>query len=180
MLAKEFKTLVLPLSNKLHRYAVRLTQNDEEARDVVQDVFLKLWQKRATLERVENIEAFAMRMTRNKCFDKHRANRTYSLEEQQAGWQNESKSDLNEELERSESALLIKKLIAELPELQQMIMQMRDIDQLTYDEIAEQTQLNVNAIRVNLSRARKKVRDELFKYQEYGTERNQSNTAKIF
>jgi RNA polymerase sigma-70 factor (ECF subfamily) len=132
------------------------------------------------LERVENIEAFAMRMTRNKCFDKHRANRTYSLEEQQAGWQNESKSDLNEELERSESALLIKKLIAELPELQQMIMQMRDIDQLTYDEIAEQTQLNVNAIRVNLSRARKKVRDELFKYQEYGTERNQSNTAKIF
>ncbi len=180
MLAKEFKTLVLPLSNKLHRYALRLTQNDEEARDVVQDVFLKLWQKRATLDGVENIEAFAMRMTRNKCYDRHRANRTYALEEQQAGWQNESKSDLNEELDRSESALLIKKLIANLPELQQMIMQMRDIDQLTYDEIAEQTQLNLNAIRVNLSRARKKVRDELFKYQEYGTERNQTNTAKIF
>lgn len=180
MLAKEFKTLVLPLSNKLHRYALRLIQNDEEARDVVQDVFLKLWQKRRTLDGVENIEAFAMRMTRNKCYDKHRANRTYSLEEQQTGWQNENKSDLNEELDRSEAAMLIRKLISDLPELQQRIMQMRDIEQLAYDEIAEQTQLNVNAIRVNLSRARKKVRDELFKYHEYGTERNQTNTAKIF
>lgn len=179
MLAKEFKTLVLPLSNKLHRYALRFTQNDEEARDVVQDVFLKLWQKRGTLDGVDNIEAFAMRMTRNKCYDKQRANRTYSLEEQQSGWQNDKRSDLNEELDRSEAALLIKKLITQLPDLQRKVIQMRDIDQLDYDEIAEQTQLNINAIRVNLSRARKKVRDELFKYQEYGTERSQTNTAKI-
>lgn len=179
MLAKEFKTLVLPLSNKLHRYALRLTSNDEEARDIVQDVFLTLWQKRGTLDGVENMEAFAMRMTRNKCYDKHRANRTFSLEEQHIGWQNEKQSDLNEELDRSEAALLIKKLIDDLPELQQKIMQMRDLEQLTYDEIAEKIQLNVNAIRVNLSRARKKVRDELFKYQEYGTERSRTNTAKI-
>lgn len=180
MLAKEFKTLVLPLSNKLHRYALRLVQNDEEAQDVVQDVFLKLWQKRGAMDEVDNIEAFAMRMTRNKCFDRHRANRTFSLEEQPIDWQKENQSDLNEELDRSEAATLIRKLITELPELQQRIMQMRDIEQLTYDEIAEQTELNVNAIRVNLSRARKKVRDELFKQQEYGTERNQTNTAKIF
>ncbi|MGQ7869329.1 RNA polymerase sigma factor [Sunxiuqinia sp. sy24] len=179
MLAKEFKTLVLPLSNKLHRFATRLTQNDEEARDAVQDVFLKLWQKRSNLDRIENIEAFAMRMIKNKCYDLHRANRAYSLEEQQTGWQNETKSDLSEELELSETARIIRKLIDGLPELQQKIMHMRDIEQLTYDEIAEQTGLNVNAIRVNLSRARKKVRDELFKYQEYGIEKNQANTAKI-
>jgi RNA polymerase sigma-70 factor (ECF subfamily) len=180
MLAKEFKTLVLPLSNKLHRFAIRLTQNDEEARDVVQDVFLKLWQKRETLDRIDNIEAFAMRMTRNRCYDRQRGNRAYSLEEQQSGWQNERKSDLNEELEMSETATLIKKLIAGLPELQQKIMQMRDIDQLNYDEIAEITNLNANAIRVNLSRARQKVRNELLKYQDYGIETNQPNTAKIF
>ncbi|KOH43798.1 RNA polymerase sigma factor [Sunxiuqinia dokdonensis] len=179
MLAKEFKTRVLPLSNKLRRYARRFTENDEEARDVVQDVFLKLWQKRDMLEGVDNVEAFAMRMTRNKSYDLLRANRTFSLEEQQTGWQNENQSNLSDELDRSEAATLIKKLIADLPELQQKIMRMRDIEQLNYDEIAEQTQLQVNAIRVNLSRARKKVRDELFKYQAYGTERSQTNTAKI-
>ncbi|WP_430973593.1 RNA polymerase sigma factor [Sunxiuqinia rutila] len=179
MLAKEFKTLILPLSRKLHQFATRLTQNDEVARDVVQDVFLKLWQKRSSLRQIENIEAFAMRMIRNKCYDLHRGHRTYSLEEQQSSWHEEEKSDLREELDLSETARIIKKLINQLPELQQKVMHMRDIEQLTYDEIVDQTGLNINAIRVNLSRARKKVRDELSKYQDYGIERNQTNTAKI-
>lgn len=180
MLAKDFKTSVLPLSKKLHQFALQLTKNDEEARDVIQDVFLKLWQKRSSLEQIDNIEAFAMRMTKNKCYDLFRRNKTYSLEDQQTDWRSENKADLNNELELSETAILIRKLINDLPDLQQKMMQMRDIDQLSYDEIAELTKLNVNAIRVNLSRARKKVRDELLKYQEYGTKKNQRNTAKIF
>lgn len=59
-------------------------------------------------------------------------------------------------------------------------MQMRDIDQLSYDEIAENTGLNINAIRVNLSRARKKIRTELLNYQDYGTAKNKTNTAQLF
>lgn len=180
MLAKEFKTLVLPLSSKLHRFALQFTKNEEEAQDVIQDVFLKLWQKRSKLYQVENIEAFAMRMTRNKCYDLHRGNRTYSLEEQQTNWQYEKKADLNDELELSETASMIRKLVMNLPKLQQQVMQMRDIEQLTYDEIEAILDLNRNAIRVNLSRARKTVRNELLKQLGYGIERDQTNTAKIF
>ena len=66
MLASELKTIILPLSDKLLRFADRLTREEGEARDVIRDVFLKLWQKRESLDQVDNMEAFAMRMTRNR------------------------------------------------------------------------------------------------------------------
>lgn len=179
MLAKEFKTLVLPLSNKLFHFAIQLTKDEEEARDVIQDVFLKLWQKKETLEKIENMEAYAVRMARNRCLDLKRANRATLFEKQTPG-KNEEAVDLNEEQDFSETALLIKKIIGGLPELQQKIIRARDIDQLDYDEIEQLTGLNVNAIRVNLSRARKTVRNELFKEHGYGIENDQANTAKIF
>ena len=180
MFAKDFKTLVLPLSNKLLHFAIQITKNEEEARDVVQDVFLKLWQKREALKKVTNIEAYAMRMTRNRCLDLQRAKRTVSIEDQSPAAKKEETSDLNLELELSETALLIHKIICKLPELQGKIIQLRDINQLSYEEIEVSTGLNVNAIRVNLSRARKSVRNELLKQHGYGIESDQSNTAKIF
>ena len=80
MLAREFKTDVLPISNKLLRFAIQILQDEEEAKDVLQDVFLKLWQKRDDLNKVENLEAFAMRMVRNRCLDVIRSRKTFSME----------------------------------------------------------------------------------------------------
>ena len=180
MLAKEFKTLVLPLSNKLLHFAIKITNNEEEARDAIQDVLLKLWQKRETLKKVDNIEAYAMRMTRNRCLDIHRLKRTISVEDKKLYLTKEPKGDLNRELELSETASLIKKIIVGLPDIQGKIIRMRDIEQLSYDEIEKLTGQSVNTIRVNLSRARKKVRDELLIKQGYGIERDQTNIAKIF
>lgn len=179
MLTKDFKTLVLTLSGKLLRFAIYLMKDEEEARDVIQDVFLKLWQKRGTLSQVDNIEAFAMRMTRNKCYDMHRRKRFVPLDGQEQKGEHGNQPDLNEELELSENARIIGKLINGLPKLQQEIMRFRDIDQLSYDEISEVTGLNANAIRVNLSRARKKIKNELLKQHGYGIETNRTNTAKI-
>ena len=79
MVARDFKTTVLPVSKKLLRFATHFLKDEDEAHDVVQDVFLKLWQKRDTLGEIENIEAFAMRMTRNRCLDVIRANESYQL-----------------------------------------------------------------------------------------------------
>jgi RNA polymerase sigma-70 factor (ECF subfamily) len=66
-----------------------------------------------------------------------------------------------------------------LPELQRTIIQLRDIEQLEYEEIAEATDMNVNTIRVNLSRARKKVRDEILKIQNYGITENKNIAEPI-
>jgi RNA polymerase sigma-70 factor (family 1) len=179
MVAKDFKTKVLPVSKKLLRFATHFLKNEDEAKDVVQDVFLKLWQKRETLEEIENIEAFAMRMTRNRCLDVIRANKTIPIDAEVDRKLKEKTVDVHSKVELSESATQIKKLIENLPDLQRTVMQLRDLEQLSYDEIAEATDLKVNAIRVNLSRARKKVRDEFLIMNANGNQGNKIYTATL-
>ncbi|QGY45593.1 sigma-70 family RNA polymerase sigma factor [Maribellus comscasis] len=168
MVARDFKTRVLPVSKKLLRFATHFLKDEDEARDVVQDVFLKLWQKRDTLGEIENIEAFAMRMTRNRCLDVIRANKVVPIDAETDRKLKEESVDVHKQVELSETAAQIQKLINTLPDLQRTVMQLRDIEQMSYEEIAEATDLKINAIRVNLSRARKKVRDEFLKINSNG------------
>ena len=180
MVARDFKTKVLPVSKKLLRFATHFLKDEDEARDVVQDIFLKLWQKRNSLDEIENIEAFAMRMTKNRCLDVIRANRVVPIDSETDRKLKEKTVDVHSQVELSESANQIKILIDRLPDLQRTIMQLRDIQQLSYEEIAATTDLKVNAIRVNLSRARKKVRDEFLKMNSDENQRNKAITATVF
>ena len=179
MLAREFKTDVLPISNKLLRFAIQILQDEEEAKDVLQDVFLKLWQKRDDLNKVENLEAFAMRMVRNRCLDVIRSRKTFSMELIQKKNLPEEDNSGSNLLEDLDTLYLVKQIICSLPELQRTIIHLRDIEQLEYEEISKATDLNVNSIRVNLSRARKKVRDEMLKIQNYGITENIYITTKV-
>ena len=113
MLARDFKTEVLPMSSKLLRFALQILQDEEEAKDVLQDIFLKLWQKRDELEKVENLEAFVLRMIRNRCLDLIRARRTVSMEVvKKHPFQEEERSE-TDHLELADSAGLVKQIIAE-------------------------------------------------------------------
>lgn len=179
MQVRDFKTDVLPISNKLLRLARQILQDEEEAKDVLQDIFLKLWQKRDELANVENLEAFAFRMTRNRCLDVIRSRRTVSMEVVKKSSRAEEESSDSDEVVNTEMAGLAKKIIGQLPDLQRTIIHLRDIEQLEYEEIAKATELNVNTIRVNLSRARKKVRDEILKIQNYGITENKYTAAKV-
>lgn len=163
MVARDFKIKVLPVSKKLLRFATHFLKDEDEAKDVVQDVFLKLWQKRDTLAEIENIEAFAMRMTRNRCLDVIRANKVVPIDAEIDRKMKAETVDVHSKIELSESANQIKMLIGKLPDIQRTVMHLRDIEELSYEEIAEATDIKVNAIRVNLSRARKKVREEFLK-----------------
>ena len=88
--------------------------------------------------------------------------------------------DVSLKIELTESAEIIRKLIKKLPEGQRTIMELRDIDQMSYEEIIKITNLNINTIRVNLSRARKKVRDEFLKINSDGKERGKTIAATLF
>lgn len=180
MVARDFKTNVLPVSKKLLRFATHFLKDEDEAKDVVQDIFLKLWQKRNELEDIENIEAFAMRMTRNRCIDVLRANKVVAIDAETDRKLKQETVDVHSQVELNESANQIKILINRLPDLQQKVMHMRDIEQMSFEEIAEITELNANAIRVNLSRARKKVRDEFLRLNENESTRNKNITATLF
>lgn len=180
MVASDFKIKVLPVSKKVLRFAAHFLKNEDEARDVVQDVFLKLWQKKEELDQVENMEAFVMRMTRNRCLDIIRAQRLVPMDAETDRQLKQASTDVHSSIELSESAGQVRQLIDQLPELQRQVMHMRDIEQLEYEEIAELTGLQVNAIRVNLSRARKKVRDEYLKMNSDEDHGSKTFAATLF
>lgn len=166
MTVEEFKNKVLPVKNKLYRLAYRLMNSQADAEDVVQEVFLKLWSRKEKLNEYRSMEAFAMVMTKNLCFDK------LKLKSRNQQELNEDKIELNSEnlethLEMKNTVSKIHEIIQELPEQQKLVIQLRDIEQCDFDEIAEITDMNLNTIRVTLSRARKKVRDTLLKLQNY-------------
>ncbi len=180
MVDSDFKIKVLPVSKKVLRFATHFLKDEDDARDVVQDIFLKLWQKRKELDQIENIEAFAMRMTRNRCLDIIRASRTVPIDAETDRKLKQVTIDVHSKIELGEAAGLVKKLIGQLPEIQRSVMEMRDLQQLEYEEIAEMTGLQVNAIRVNLSRARKKVRDEYIKLNKDENRGNKAFATSLF
>jgi len=180
MVASDFKIKVLPLSGKLLRIAVRFLKNKEEGQDVVQDVMLKLWQKREALDGISNIEAYAVQMIRNRCLDILRKKKVIFIDEEAESQIEEITPDIHSQIELSEAAGQIKTLIRRLNGLQRQVMELRDIEQLSYKEIAEITNLKVNAIRVNLSRARKKVRNEFLKMNSDGNEKSKTIAATLF
>ena len=155
---KQFKIDVLPLRDKLLNYARKLTEDPSDAEDAVQEIMLKLWNMRQKLDEYQSIEALAMTMTHHLCLDIWRAKRpdSLSLEQVQAPSQSATPERL---LEEKDEFRLMRKIIDSLPTLQRTIIQMKDVQEYETEEIAEITGCSAEAIRSNLSRARKKVRD---------------------
>ncbi|GET20146.1 RNA polymerase sigma factor [Prolixibacter denitrificans] len=178
--SKTFKIKVVPMSGKLLRFAVRFLRDDEQARDVVQEVFMKLWSRRTELAGVDNIEAYAMRMTRNLCIDEIQKHRSISLEQMKT--RNEWISDMkqaDEVAEHKDSARLAKEIIDQLPEQQRAVIHLRDIEHYELNEIARVLDMQNSAVRANLSRARKKVRDEMIKRINHGNPKSRNITGKV-
>jgi RNA polymerase sigma-70 factor (ECF subfamily) len=168
---EEFKIQVLPLKHKLFRLSLRILGSHEEAEDAVQDGMIKLWTRRDELKNYTSIEAFAMTITKNICIDRVRS-KSFQAERLTDRQASALKHDPGDMLEKADFAGFVKRIIGDLPEQQKTIMHMRDIEGLEYDQIAEIMDLNINAVRVNLSRARKKVRDTILKIQGYELARN--------
>jgi len=157
---KQFEINVLPLKEKVSRLAFYMLSDRMEAEDATQEVFLKLWNLREDLLDVENMQAFVLRVTRNLCLDKIRAQNRRTQHDDLIGYMGAEKTENPHERTESRDTLsVVKKMIATLPDTQRTVITLRDIEGLEFEEIAEITGLNENAIKVNLSRARKKIRD---------------------
>lgn len=169
----DFNIRVYSLKDKLYRFALRLLQDSDEAVDMVQETMLKLWNKRKELKNLQNIESYAVKITKNGCLDRLKHTQIIRTREAEiTEFTKQHNYAISEEVEKLE---LVKKIINELPETQKIVIQLRDIEEQEIEEIKEITGLNENAIRTNLSRARKKVRDEINKIYSYGLERTRYN-----
>ena len=165
----EFVILVQPFKDKVFRLARRLLISVEEAEDVSQEMLMRLWNKKEILQEYKSLEAFTMTMTKNYCLDQLKNKRASHLKIELAEY-NSNKTDLNDEIENQDSLEWIEKIMKQLPDQQKLIIQMRDIEQYDFKKIAEILEMNENAIRVALSRARKTIREEMLKTHNYGIE----------
>ena len=164
MKSTEFRLLVMPYSSRLYRMAFRLMNNREEAEDIVQEVYVKLWGMRNELGKYNSIEALSIRITRNLCLDQLRR-RKVNNDALKAEKYKEAGFSVTpfETLEKKENAELIHTLINALPEPQRSLVHLRHLEGKEYEEIAEMVNMNINAIRVSISRARKQMREMLEK-----------------
>jgi RNA polymerase sigma factor (sigma-70 family) len=168
---QEFQMKVYPLKNKLFRFAKRMLDQTEEAEDVVQEAFIRLWNRRDKLDEYRSLEALGMITVKNLCLDKIKARR-YPVESMDNHRQ--FLENMPDETKADHSDLIygIRLAMKSLPEQQQMIIHLRDIEGYEFEEIAEIVDMNENAIRVALSRARKRIRELLTKTKIYEYQRN--------
>jgi len=163
----DFLKVVLPFKDKVFRLAKRLLVSTEEAEDATQELFFKLWRNREKLADYKNVEAFAMTMTKNYCYDRLKSKQASNLTLVHSNYK-EKDTSLDKKLEYRDSVDQVHRLIENLPEQQKLIIQLRDVEQYDFDEICKMLDMKPTAVRVALSRARKTIREELIKQHNYG------------
>lgn len=163
----EFVALTNPFKDKLFRLAKRLLVSAEEAEDATQEVMMKLWKMKDNLNSYKSIEALSVVMIKNHCLDQLKSKRAQNLSIEHSNY-SDGQNNLQHQLEVKDSLKWVEKLVDNLPDQQKMIVQLRDIEQLEFEEIAQILEMNETAVRVALSRARKVLRENMLKMHSYG------------
>lgn len=168
---EKFKSTVIPLREKLQFFAKRMLMNETDAEDAVQETYLRLWNVRQQLFDHPNVGGFAMQTLKNICIDKLRVEKNnISLDNVSVAGNSLTPYTYTEQ---KDSALLIRKIIDSLPETQRRVMLMRDVEGYELEEIAQIMGAEASAVRVNLSRARKTVRDKFISMNNEMSEKNE-------
>ena len=162
----EFISLVLPLKDRLFRVAWCILRSKEEAEDIVQDVMLKVW--RDEKGKVENLAAYCYTMARNLALNRLvlKDNRSKELE---GAYEQEVQEQPLENIIRTEKMKLLYRMIDGLPGLQRDVVQLRDMEGLSYRDIAKTLQVTEEQVKVNLFRARKKIKTWILNMENYGS-----------
>ena len=171
MKESEFISFITPLQERLFRLSKRLLVSSQEAQDAVGEITLKLWEKRNGLSSVKNLEAYAMTMTKNFCLDRLKSKQGSHLRLVHVNYEKATDS-LSQALEHKDSFSIVEKAMQGLPEVQRLLIQLRDIEGLSYTEIEAVVAMKPTAIRVALSRARKTLKEHLVKNHSYGLTKN--------
>jgi RNA polymerase sigma factor (sigma-70 family) len=171
MTRNRFDEIIHSQYRKLYMIAIRIVRNKPEAEDAVQEVFLKMWTMGDKLDEYNDIEAVVVTMLKNKCIDVVRRRKYNEGEEVGTTALNfEGPVSPLDQMVSGETKDLIRKIILGLPEHYRELVQLREIDGLSYEEIASATGVNVNSLRVSVSRARQIIKEEYLKHSyERGT-----------
>lgn len=153
----EFKKVWLPLSDSLYRAAFHMLKSESDAQDAVQDLFIRLWNSRSTLDKVQSPSAYGMTILRNICIDRLRRSQADQAKGIVPG---DTAADAASD-DTAETAIISREKIqaleagiARLPQPQKEVFIMRFYRQMNYDEISARTGLSYINVRVMINRAR--------------------------
>lgn len=154
---------ILSYKDQMYRLALRITQNSQEAEDVVQDITVKAWRMREQLQEVDSLEAYLLRMTRNLSLDRQRlkGNHTESLEGVEADSVTAATGmapPADEQMIKDERIASVRAVMAQMPEKLRVAMQLRDFEGYSYKEISDIMQISEDQVKVCIFRARQFVK----------------------
>jgi len=163
----KFHQFIIPLKDKLYRLALGIVKDEKEAEDIVQDILIKLWQRNDELEFIDNLEAYCYRSTRNLSLDRlalRNSRRINSIDKE-----NEDRYFVDDQSPdkiyiNNEHISLINDFISKLSESYQMVLHLREIENMSYKDIASIMEISEDQVKINLFRARKKLKDQFENY----------------
>lgn len=163
-----FQHDILPLKDKLFRTALRITLDTAEAEDIVQETLIRIWHKREEWNNIDSIEAYSQTICRNLALDRSEKRSNQNIRLDDTPQDPASAQTPQETLENKEYLQIVRKLLDELPDTQQQILEQREIDGKSYKEIAQKLQLTEEQVKVNLFRARQKIKKRFLEIEIYG------------
>jgi RNA polymerase sigma-70 factor (ECF subfamily) len=164
-----FRILVTMYRQPTYRLAFRILGNEEEARDAVQECFIKIWQKVGSFDPSREFIPWMYRILVNTATDRLRKIHRHTMvpidlviRKLEALQQN----DATTPADNHDLAILIKGLADMLPEKQKLVFILRDIEGMSSEEVELITELNETSVKSNLYHARRKVREQLLRILE--------------
>lgn len=165
----DFRKDLLPLKDRIYRMALRITLNAPEAEDLTQDTLVRAWSKREELAGVNNIEAYCITVCRNLALDliarKERTTETLNGDDTDT---RDTALNPEEQLVQDDRLQRVHQLFNQLPEVQRSVLQLRDIEGMSYAEAAEALNMSEDLFKVTLHRARKALKAKYEKLENYG------------
>ena len=162
---REFVALITGLRDMLYRLARSIVLDDAEAEDVLSDLFERAWKLRNTVLASDNPRAYICRMARNLAIDSWRR---HSRRGELNALLDVDVIDSAKAFDERDMVVIIRRLIERLPERQRTVVQLRDVEGYDIIEIAQILECDESSVRMNLSRARRGVREQLLIYMNYG------------
>jgi RNA polymerase sigma-70 factor (ECF subfamily) len=165
-----FEKIVKYHQSYAYAIAFRFLCDEDDAEDVVQESFIRIWNHLHDFDSRMKFTTWMYKIVVNLCYDKAKSNkRKMSLF---AKWNDNSSkgdyienTDIERDLTNKETAALIKRIADELSEKQRMIFLLRDIQDLTIEEVGEITGMSESAIKTNLFYARQNIKKKLAKLE---------------
>ena len=166
---RAFAELVTRYSGALFRLSWRMLRNEEEARDAVQEVFLRVHRALATFDQRRKFSTWILRITTNHCIDRIRRRRlkTLSIDVDDADEDRapillvDERPTPEARYSRTSLQALLDGLVARLPPIYRVVVELRYKQELTYDEIAEVLDIPLGTVKARLHRAHRHLKERM-------------------